>query len=242
MNDQRYTARSILQVLHARGISDVALAKQTGIHRVSLNRIRNGKESGKTSLPILNQLIIEKSLTPKERAMLASSYDVETLDTSKRTDANEPEKSGGFLKIKKLWNGYLEGIAESERQARYEEKRLENARKLVERADKRERAKQSLYEIQQHVQPLPTRQVRKQDDLLDDTFDRLAASKRTSIQKTVTSLPTNGYVCAVCKVSIGIREIHPLGYSKGKEYHFCMNCANVPKYQQWLYEHRTPDT
>ena len=240
MADNRYSARSILQVLHARGISDVALAKQTGIHRVSLNRIRNGKESGKTSLPILNQLIIEKSLTAKERAMLVSFYEVEKLDTSEKREANEPEKkSGGFFK--RLLNGYLEGVAENERRARYEEKRLENARKLVERADKKERAKQSLYEIQQHMQPLPTRQVRKQDDLLDDTFDRLSVSKRTSMQKTTTSLPTNGYMCAVCKVNIGIREPHPLGYSKGKEYHICMNCANVPEYQQWLYEHRMPD-
>jgi DNA-binding Xre family transcriptional regulator len=41
-------ARAILEVLHARGVSDVALSKQTGIHRVTLNRIRNGRESGKT--------------------------------------------------------------------------------------------------------------------------------------------------------------------------------------------------
>jgi DNA-binding Xre family transcriptional regulator len=224
-------ARSILQVLHARGISDIALSKQTGIHRVTLNRIRNGKESGKTSLPVLNQLIIEKSLTPQERTILYRSSGIETLEGTekpekgkskgKKAETKTEEQSGGFLS--RLWSGYRENLEENIRRQRYEENRLENARKLVERADKKERARKTLQEIEQNTQVLP-KQTHKKGVVVSDTLDRLASIEKQSP------------VCVVCKTKLGL-QTHASGYQNGKEVHFCLTCANIPKYQQWLSRH-----
>jgi hypothetical protein len=178
-------------------------------------------------------LIIEKSLTPQERAILYRSSGIETLDgvdkpekgkaKSKKASTRNEEQSGGFLK--RVWSGYRENVEENIRRQKYEETRLENARKLVERADKRERARQTLNELEQHVQALPVQQTTKLKS--QDTLTRLSTLQQ--------SLPS----CVVCKMKLG-SQVHAVGYKNGREFHFCLTCASIPQHQQWLSNHSKP--
>lgn len=218
-------SRVILEILHERGIADTDICRLTGIHRVTINNIRHGKQTGKTSLKHLQKLIQTQTLTENEKKRLdtiqaESKYygmHVETLEgasnvvakTSPIEDRSKPV--GIFARIKKQ-------IDENARKYDAEQRKIERAYEIVAREERKKNRKAALTEIRNNT---PVEQ---------------SHAYVPATEYSIPDIVSTRNICAICKrVASSVTTIF---YYEGQECIACQPCSI--EHQTFLYKHRLP--